>query len=108
MKLLTAELLKKLPKLYASEQENDPVVWCKFFTPDSSWTWYATEFDGKDTFFGLVDGFEKEWGYFSLSELLNVRGHLGLPIERDRYFTPKRISEIPGLTKKDSTHDTVF
>ena len=30
----------------------------KFFDPTGSWTWNATEFDGKDTFFGLVDGFE--------------------------------------------------
>tara|TARA_R100001530_G_scaffold6526_2_gene7603 strand:- start:2 stop:271 length:270 start_codon:yes stop_codon:yes gene_type:complete len=66
----------------------------KFFTPDSSWTWYASEFDGKDTFFGLVDGFEKELGYFSLSELESVRGKLGLPIERDRYFRPTPLDEL--------------
>jgi hypothetical protein len=23
----------------------------KFFTPDSSWVWYCSEFDGKDIFF---------------------------------------------------------
>jgi hypothetical protein len=28
---------------------------------------FPAEFDGKDTFFGLVDGFELEWGTFSLS-----------------------------------------
>lgn len=95
MKLLTMEILNKLPKLYACEQEKDPMVQCKFFTPDANWTWYAVEFDGKDSFFGLVDGLERELGYFNLSELETVRGHLGLPVERDRYFKPCRLSELP-------------
>ena len=66
----------------------------KFFTPDSYWTWYATEFDGTDTFFGLVDGQEQELGYFSLSELEDVRGPLGLPVERDLHFNPTPLSEV--------------
>lgn len=94
MKLLTQEILKKLPKMYASENEKDPMVWSKFFTPDSNWTWYIMEFDGVDTFFGLVDGFEKELGYFSLSELKAIRGKLGLPVERDMSFKPCRLSSL--------------
>ncbi len=70
------------------------MVLCKFFTPDASWTWYVTEFDGQDIFFGLVDGLAVEIGYFSLSELEAVRGPLGLPIERDEYFTPCKLSEV--------------
>jgi hypothetical protein len=66
----------------------------RFFSPDCSWTWYAIEFDGDDTFFGLVDGFEKELGYFRLSELLENRGKFGLEIERDLHFTPTRLSEL--------------
>jgi hypothetical protein len=94
MKLLTKELLRRLPKLYETENDPDPTVWVKFFFPASSWTWYATEFDGQDIFFGLVDGFEMELGYFSLSELRSTRDKLGLPIERDLYFKPCRLSEI--------------
>ena len=92
MKLLTKELLQTLPPLYATEQEKDPMVWVKFFFPDFSWTWYATEFDGKDTFFGFVDGDFPELGYFSLSELLQNRGKLGYSIERDLHFKPCRLS----------------
>jgi hypothetical protein len=94
MQLLTNELRRKLPPLYASEHEQDPQVICKFFTPDSRWTWYAVEFDGDDTFFGWVEGLENELGYFSLSELESVRGPLGLPIERDLYFEPCRLSQV--------------
>jgi len=96
VKLLTNEILKKLPQLYATEKVpiEEKVAVAKFFTPDLSWTWYAVEFDGKDTFFGWVHGLEKEWGYFSLSELLSVRGKLGLPVERDKWFNPTKIKVI--------------
>lgn len=92
--LLTKANRKSLPPLYSQEDKGeDAIVHVKFFTPDSSWTWYATEFDGEDIFFGLVDGHDEELGYFSLKELASVRGRLGLKIERDRYFIPKTISE---------------
>jgi hypothetical protein len=94
MMLLTKENREALPKLYSNEKVEDPVAVVKFFTPDSNWTWYATEFDGDDLFFGLVDGFERELGYFSLAELTATRGPLGLPIERDRYFKPTPLSEL--------------
>ena len=96
MELLTKEVRGKLPPLYSQEEVADPMVVCKFFYPDFSWTWYAIEFDGADQFYGLVDGFEKELGYFSLTELMSNRGKLGLPVERDRYFTPCRLSEVMG------------
>ena len=44
--------------------------------------------------FGLVDGHEKELGYFSLKELESVRGPFGLPIERDIHWQPKTLEEI--------------
>jgi hypothetical protein len=102
MTLLTDELCKMLPPLYAQENEKDAMVYAKFFTPDSSWTWYVTEGspepEGEDfTFFGYVIGLEREWGYFSLNELQTARGPMGLPIEVDLYFRPKRFSELSFL-----------
>ena len=92
--LLTKALKSKLPPLYSQENNPDPKAIVKFFDPTSQWTWYATEFDGKDTFFGLVVGHGAELGYFSLSELENVRSRWGLPIERDKYFDPTPLSKI--------------
>lgn len=92
--LLTQELRKKIPKLYSAEKEKDPIVHTKFFDAGGSWTWYVLEFDGKDTFFGLVKGFETELGYFSLHELETTPGKLGIPIERDKYWKPIRLSEL--------------
>ncbi len=97
MKLLTEELKKTLPRLYSQENDPDPVVYCKFFTPDSNWTWFVTEGepDGDDfRFFGYVRGLEDEWGYFLLSELEAARGPLRLPIERDLYFKSGRFTDV--------------
>lgn len=94
MKLLTKELLRQLPPLGATAATADPLVWAMFFYPDFGWTWYAIEFDGDDLFFGFVDGDFAELGYFRLSELVDVRGKLGLPIERERFFTPCRLSAL--------------
>jgi hypothetical protein len=43
-----------------------------------------------------VDGFEKELGYFRLSELVENRGKWGLGIERDLRFAPTPLSRIMG------------
>jgi hypothetical protein len=104
-------VLRQLPALYSQEENPDPMVVCKFFTPDAGWTWYVTEGSPVDedgfydtdkpkvdfVFFGLVSGVEVELGYFSLSELTSIRGRLGLPVERDRYFTPTRLSAVKRL-----------
>ena len=99
MMLLTKQNRKDLPALRAQEKLGSmAVAHVKFFTPDSNWTWYATEFDGSDLFFGFVEGFCPELGYFSLSELSSARGPLGLPIERDRSWKPKPLLEIESYT----------
>lgn len=94
MKLMTNEARNMLPALRTTEHEADPVARVKFFTPWSNWTWYAMEFDGEDTFFGLVEGFETELGYFSLTELEEARGPCGMRIERDLYFEPTPLSRL--------------
>ena len=80
MKLLTAAIIKQLEKnpLYSGDGKKVVPVIVKFFCPWSSWTWYATEAakteEGDWEFFGLVEGHEKELGYFRLSELQSLRG----------------------------------
>jgi hypothetical protein len=94
MKLLTQEIKKSFPEWMSTDGQGDAAkIVVKFFTPDSDWTWYATEFDGKDTFFGLVRGLETELGYFSLSELESVHGPMGLKIERDMYLGDHTIGD---------------
>jgi len=103
MELLTKEIRQKFKQVGSQEnvELGEQICIVKFFDPTGSWTWYATEFDGKDTFFGLVDGFELEWGDFSLSELKSIKGPFGLGIERDLYGGyPKKLSEVAALKGK--------
>jgi hypothetical protein len=100
MKLLTKEILNKLPALGATENipEADKVIRVKFFNPTGAGTWFAVEFDPKEgLFFGYVEGLGgDEWGYFSLQELESYRGHFGLGIERDLHYPPRKFSERKG------------
>ncbi|WP_398467068.1 DUF2958 domain-containing protein [Tardiphaga sp.] len=87
--LLTIEdRVALLVNALAPERDHQPVV--KLFTPDGSATWLLTECDADqpDVLFGLADlGFGcPELGFMSLSEILQVRGSLGLPVERDMHF----------------------
>ena len=95
MMLLTKTNRTSVPAMRSTEHDSDPVVQVKFFDPTGSFTWYATEFDGEDQFFGYVDsGRGGELGYFSLRELSSHRGRFGLGIERDRHFSPRPLSEV--------------
>lgn len=103
MELLTDELRRELPPLYAQDGAKDPKVYIKFFTPDANWTWFATEGSPNADdfmFFGYVIGLEEEWGYFALSELKSARGPLGLPIERDLYFQQGAMNEVLARFRK--------
>ena len=96
MKLITKELEKALPKIGAQEGRGEnAVVYAKFFAPWSSWTWYALEYDKEEKVcFGLVAGFEVEFGYFSIEALEKVKGPMGLRIERDLYFEPVKLKAL--------------
>lgn len=115
MKLLTKDVLDRLPELYSQEHTPDPIVQVKFFTPDSSWSWYVTEGSLVDEnnvvcagdarpadflMFGLVVGQFTELGYVSYMELSNARGPLGLWVERDLHFTPQPLSQIKEKIKE--------
>ena len=101
--LLPESLEKTLPALYATEKTSNEkkIIYAKFFAPNTCWTWFVLEGSWSEDhedyiFFGLVDGFEKEYGYFSLNELesVGVSDSLCLRIERDLYFTPTLLSNI--------------
>jgi hypothetical protein len=93
MKLLTKALEKKLPRLYSTDdgrKKTDVII--HYFSPYSNWDWYVFEGERQENgdvlFFGMVHGFEKELGYFTLSELesqTKMNGRLKL-VERDMYF----------------------
>lgn len=97
MKLLTKEIHDKLmangkkqEPVRGTEEEIDFMPVVKLFTPDGNCTWLLTELEPgyPDIAFGLCDlglGFP-ELGSVSLSELSQLRGQSGLPVERDQHF----------------------
>lgn len=93
--LLPEDIARQLPALYSQEEQGEnAVAVVKFFTPWTSWTWYASEYDPEERlFFGLVQGYEREYGYFSLDEIAAIRGPGGLTIERDLYWTPRPLRD---------------
>ena len=100
MKLLTKEILNKTPDLLDNDglETHKVKVTAKFFDPTGSFTWYLTEIDksDKNTCFGFVTSEwlpEGELGYFTISELEEVKGQLGLAIERDKLWDNKTTLE---------------
>jgi hypothetical protein len=87
--LLTVEdRVRLFANALADERDHFPVV--KLFTPDAGATWLLSECDPDepDRLFGLCDLGHNcpELGYVSLTEIMEVRGRLGLPVERDLHF----------------------
>jgi hypothetical protein len=96
-KLLPKQMRAALPPLDSTDGSSfdNRLLVVKFFCPYNGWRWYAVEFDGSDIFFGYVEGFEKEWGYFSFSELSHATVGGGVPaVERDLYFQSVRFRDL--------------
>lgn len=98
----TTEELARLPRLYETEgfsAADKPIAMHFFF---GGCDWYVAEFDGEDTFFGFAvlngDLQCAEWGYFSLSELDELRFN-GFEVDCDLYWQSRpagRIERIKG------------
>lgn len=117
MKLLTKEIRRQLPKRQNVKKAGDYIAYAKFFLVCGGWTWYACEFDGEDIFYGFVIGLFPEFGTFSLKELKSLHftfksaGDNRLvpvltesqddapAVERDRFFKPIALKDIPEVAK---------
>lgn len=116
-KLMTAEQVRKIPRLYAQDGKGlQATVYVKFFA--GGLTWLATEFDPDEgMFFGYVVNHsspdDSELGYFSAEEICSrpypqtgrtTDGRLRIipAIERDIHFKPQTIAEaVKELTGRD-------
>lgn len=98
MKLLNKGLISRFAKVGSQESVKDPIVIAKFFNPTGAGYWYATEYNPEDKiFFGYVSIFgdsNDEWGSFSLAELEEFKGQLGLGIERDLHCGEFPVSKV--------------
>lgn len=101
-RLLPEDIARQLPPLRSQEDIGEnALALVKFFTPWSNWTWWASEYDPEERlFFGVVQGFEREYGYFALEELEGVHGPFGLKIERDLHWKPKPLKDCGQIEKQ--------
>lgn len=96
MELIPKNLLNRIPKLYETEEQIDPIAYVKLFL--DGWTWFITEIsiDNNICFGYVISPFGAELGYFSLEEIKSIKGTLGIGVERDLSFKPTRLSKIKG------------
>ena len=100
MKLITKAIEKELEKhpLYSTDGQKEKDVIVKFFNPYGGGRWYVCEAekqeDGDWLFFGLVELFEHEFGYFTLSELQSIKTPYNLGIERDKGYKGKIVDGV--------------
>ena len=96
--LMTDEMLKRVPELYSQEDIDleDKVVHAAYIIPfRSNWTWYMTEYDrSTGDAFGLVVGFEPEWGYFNIEELKELHAQRLILEDFPKTFREIRDTEL--------------
>ena len=108
--LMTQKLADTIPAIYANDKVADydtVLAHAKLFSPYSNWTWFITEMDpATGQCFGLVEGFERELGYFDLTELSETTVFGDVPaVERDLYWEPKTLGEIKNGSQGDRPHN---
>lgn len=96
----TLKRLSRIPGLYETEDKplEDKLIYLHFFIGGSDW--FAAEFDGEDTFFGYVilnGSYDSaEWGYFSFTELKELRSEEGFEVdcETEEAWEIRSVSEV--------------
>lgn len=120
-KLITAAIknaAKKFPLYSQDGKKGQAVVLARFFTPASNLTWYMTELNTETgEAFGVVVGYETEYGYFNVNELQDLKMTTGFlrgmqAVERDICVDPKEYTleecmrrngdEIPSWLKEEA------
>ncbi|HLV00073.1 MAG TPA: hypothetical protein VKZ59_02325 [Acidobacteriota bacterium] len=98
MELLPKQLASNLPAIGSSLgiPLEDTIVHIRYFDSSTSWRWYVLEFDGKDTFFGLlISDHLVTAGQFTLTELQSIRNEDGhLSIRRDLEFSFRSVRDL--------------
>lgn len=98
MELLPGKLASKLPAIGSSPDVplDETPVHIRFFDRSSNWRWYVLEYDGQDTFFGLlITNYLVTAGQFTLTELQSIAGEAGEPsIQRDREFSVQSVRQL--------------
>ena len=92
--------IEDLPPLRSQRSHFNPLVYCRYFSPDCSRSWLViegTRFEDDFCFFCcMLNGRQQRWGTILLSELSRFRGPMGMPVERDTRFVPRPLRRVAG------------
>jgi len=97
MELLPKDLKERLPPLRSQEADPDPVVYAKFFLPETNLAWYVIEGQeqkGDFVFYGLAMDDDADFCFFRLSELKSVGTTSSRKVERDLSFVSGRLTDV--------------
>jgi len=87
----------KLPRLDEIDELDlsGIVAKVKLFDPTGSWTWYIAAYTPEEhAAFGYVEGWANEVGSIWMPGLVEFRGRMGLPIERDLHWKPQSLQSL--------------
>ena len=98
--LLPKKLLERIPPLNSNDgsQAAKIIIHAKYFIAIFTWLVAECEVQADDVlFYGFVENAAdpqmSEWGYFTLKQLMEIKLHVGLGVERDLYFKECTFSE---------------
>lgn len=67
----------------------------RLFNPTGVGTWWIAAYDPEDRIaWGVAELQCREIGSFSMVELVEFRGRIGLPIERDLHYKPVTLAQL--------------
>jgi len=85
----------ELPSTDEAWEQDDFVCKVKLFNPTGPGTWWIAGYDpDRRVAVGVAEIHEREAGDIWMPELVEFRGVMGLPLERDLYYEPKKLSEL--------------
>ena len=106
MKIITKAIEQAFAKQgYTGNKKSEDIkIVMKLFNPCGAGTWYLYEKEDDDIYWcfaNLGDPICAECGTVSMSELMSLRLHFGLRIERDMHFEPlsKSLKEVMDIVK---------
>ena len=95
MKLLTKAIEKKHRENKEKHMVMDKKTVVKLFNPSGAGPWWLWSMDDDDILFWVCEINCRELGYVALEEITSFKGRMGLPIERDMYYSSdKTFDEI--------------
>lgn len=104
MMILPEDIKRVMPPLFSTRKQKDPWIVCRFVDPVGIAAWYVLEgkelSEGNYLFYAYIMSSKTFFGYVTLFQLMRMKDGMwslkGLPIERDMFFTPCKLSEVMG------------